>query len=863
MNRFRKKLRALLNRRRLDDDLDDEIRFHLEMAAEAGDAEAARRRFGNATSIRETCRDLWGLGRLETWGQDARYALRTLARNMGFAAVAVAVLALGIGANTSIFTIVKGVFTWDMGIDHPNRLVILNPTDATHSQDFGSSYPDFRDLHGHVKSLSGLAVDTASPVNVSDGSGLPERYFCVRTSVECNPIAGARPLLGRDFTPADEAPGAPRVVLIGHHVWQQRYGGDPDILGRKIRIDEVPAEIIGVMPAGKRFPEETDLWMPLVPAPAIDRRSAANLMMFGRLADGVTMAAARSELDARMRSLAAQDPENHRAAAVNLHPIGEITGAYAMRPVFEMLLVSVGFVLLIACADVANMLLARAAGRAREISIRAAIGAGRARIVRQLLIESTILAIAGGVFGWFVAVAGLRWFDAGTGGITKPVWLHLHMNIAEYLYLLAISVATGLLFGLAPALRLSRVDIHSSLKDGGYGTVSGRRSLRLAGGLVAFETALCLILLTGAGLMIRSAGKLYGTPVGVNAANVLTMRLNLPQAKYRDPAEMASFHRRLRERLGALPGVQQVAVVSNLPLGSWLQFPYHLEGTPVPQRLPRLSAIVASSGYFSAGGVKPRRGRLYTEGDTFDVVVNESLALKMWPGDDPIGKRLQLMRGSGGDQWLTVVGVVPDILQNFHHLLDHEPLLYLPFERAPMRQMFLEARTAVPPSTLARSFRAEVGKLDPDLPLYDVRTLENWIGEQQLTVGLFSGICTVFAAIALVLAAVGLYSVTAHSVSQRMQEFGIRMAMGGNTRHIVGLIFRTSLRPLLWGMLIGMPVALMTGKLLRSQLTGVAPTDSLTYIGAAAVLLLAGVAGCAAPARRAVSADPVAILRSE
>ena len=867
MNRFRKKFRALFHRRRLETDLDDELRFHLEMAGEESNPASARLRFGNTASIREICRDQWSFHRLETWWQDIRYSLRTFARNPAFAAVAVAALALGIGADTAIFTIVKGAMTWNMGMDQPNRVMILNPTDATHSQDFGASYPDFRDLRGRVKSFHDLAVYTFVPVNLSDGNGPPERLNCVRASSGSSRIAPQKPILGRDFTAADELPGAPAVVILGHHVWKQRYGGDPNIIGRKVRINEIPTEIIGVMEPGKRFPEDTDIWVPLIPTPTVDRREARNLLMFGRLADGVSVAAARAELDAIMRSLAAQDPGGNRGLAVNLHLMAELTGAYGMRPFFELLFASVGFVLLIACADVANMLLARAAGRAREISIRIAIGAGRARIIRQLLIESTMLSVAGGVLGWLVALVGLRWFDAGVGTMKKPVWLDLHLDLTAYLYLLAISAGTGVLFGLAPALRLAKIDIQSSLKDGGYGMVSGRRSLRLARGLVAFEMALCVILLASASLMIRSAGKLYGTPIGMNTTNVLSMHINLPEAKYHTRDDEIAFHVRLDERLRALPGVEALGVTSNLPLGNWLQFPYQLEGTPLPQRLPRLSAILASAGYFQAGQVKPRRGRLYTDADYLEgqpsVVVNESFAAKMWPGADAIGKRLRLLVGHDGGQWLTVVGVVPDILQNFHHLLDREPLLYLPFGLSPMRQVFVLARTAVPPSTLTSVFRAEVGRLDENLPIYDVRTLDDWISEQRLTVGLFSGICTVFAAIALVLASIGLYSVTAHSVSQRMQEFGIRMAMGGETRDILGLILRHSLSPLIVGLLIGMPMAMMVGKLLRSMLSGTAPTDYLAYAAAGAVLLLAGVAGCVVPARRAMRVDPVVILRYE
>jgi len=868
MNRFRKKLRALWRRRQLDRDLQDELRFHLEMAAKESTGSDVGRRFGNVTSIGERCRELWTFANVETWWQDVRYAARTFGRNPGFTAVAVVALALGIGADTAMFTIANGAISWDMGLEQADRVVIVSATDAARAQSFGSSYPDFRDLRAHVKSLAGLAAYQFVPVNVSDHSGLPERYYCVRMSSNGNRVARQKPLLGRDFTSADEKPGAAPVVLLGHHVWQQRYGGDPAMVGRTIRVDEVPTEVVGVMPPGRRFPEDTDLWTPLIPTSAIARRDNRSLMVYGRLADGVKLSAAHLELDTLMRQLASQYPETNRGLTAEVLPIVMITGVYAMRPLFAVLFGAVGFVLLIACADVANMLLARAAGRAREISIRVAIGAGKARIIRQLLIESTLLSLAGGVLGWLVAIGGLRWFDAGTGTLVKPPWLHLKLDATAFGYLAAISIATGVLFGMAPALRLAKVDIHGSLKDGEYGTAGGRRSLRLAGSLVAFEMALCVMLLAGAGLMIRSTANLYAAPIGVNTANVLTMRINLPETKYPREEDLVRFHETLAGRLDALPGVETSAVVSNLPLGRWIEFPYQMEGAaPAEDRLPRLGAIVATADYFRVGQVRARRGRLFTDAETTAetplTVVNETFAVKMWPGEDPLGKRLRVVRDGIPQPWLTVVGVVPDILQDFRHPLEHSPLIYLPYAEAPQRVAYLVARTGVPPSTLAQVFRTEVQQVDEGLPVYEVRSLENRIAENRLTTSLFSAICTVFAAVALVLAAIGLYSVTAHSVSQRMQEFGIRLAMGGTSGDILRLVFRQSLRPLVYGLMIGLPLAFGVTRLLRAVLAGVSPGDPVTFLAAGAVLTLAGLAGCAIPARRALQVDPVVVLRCE
>jgi len=868
VRRFRKKLGAFWQRRRLDRDLEDELRFHLEMKAEEGSGPLeARRRFGSPSALKEACREMWTFVTLETWWRDIRYALRTLGRNPGFTTVAVIALALGIGADTAMFTIVNGAFSWNAGLDHVDRVVFVSTTDATHSQEFGASYPDFRDFRTRVKSLTGLAAYSTIPVNVSDGSGLPDRYWCVQMSANGFSAVGLKPMLGRDFAPGDERPGAPPVLMLGHHVWQQRYGADPAILGKTVRVNEVPMTVIGVMPTDRRFPEDTDLWMALVPDAARDKRDNRSLMLFGRLADGVRMASARSEMDTLARQLAAEYPDADKGLTAAVLPVIQITGLYSVRPLLAALFTAVGFVLLIACADVANMLLARGAARAREISIRVAIGAGRARIVRQLLVESVMLSVAGGFFGWLVALAGLRWFDAGTGTIVKPLWLHLSLDRTTFVYLAAISIATGILFGIAPALRLARIDIGSSIKDGGNGAAGGTRGLPLSNALVVLEMALCVVLMAGAGLMIRSMLKLYNTPIGVDSSDVLTMRLNLPKAKYPRPADVVSFHHRLKTQLESLPGVESAAVASNLPRGGWEEFNYELEGAaPIPGRSPRIGAIVSSAGYFRVMRLTALRGRLFTDSDGAAgipvVIVNQSFASRFWPGEDALGKRLRLVRGRVPQPWLTVVGVVPDVLQNFRQLLERDPLIYLPYQQEPQRLVFVVSRTRVPPATLAQAFRREVQGLDENLPAYDVRPLED-VMSQGLSVRLLAAMCSIFALIALVLASVGLYAVMAHSVSRRTQEIGIRMAMGGTARDILQMVFAQGMRPLALGLGIGLVLALGVTRVLRIVLAGVSPFDPVTFLGVVVVLVLAGALGCAIPARRAIRVDPVAALRRD
>ncbi|HXN21142.1 MAG TPA: ABC transporter permease [Candidatus Dormibacteraeota bacterium] len=871
-------LRNLFLSRRAEVDLDEEVHSHLEMLTEenirAGmppkEAQrAARIELGGIEHLKEQVRE----ERIGNWVHsvisDCRYGFRQLRKNPGFTAVAVTALALGIGADTAMYTIVNGLRSWDVGLDNRDQIVVVTATNTTHSRGWGASYPDFRDFRSQTKSLAGLAAYQFAPVNLSDRSGLPERYYCVQMSANGFSVVGQKPLLGRNFITEDERPGAPAVLIIGYHVWRDRYAQDPAIIGKTVHLDEIPRVVIGVMPPGRRFPEETDLWTPLITDAAREKRDNRNLTLFGRLGDDVSLASARAELSAMARRLAQQYPNTNKDITADVRPIIEIYGAYFMRPLFLALFGAVGFVLLIACADVANMLLSRAAERSREISIRVAIGAGRIPIIRQLLLESVVLSIAGGLFGWLVALGGLRWFDSGLGTLEKPVWLHLSLDRSALFYLAAISVGTGILFGLAPALRLARTDVNAALKEGsGYGVVGSKFGLRVSNVLVAFQMALCVVLLAGAGLMIRSAVNLYSAPVGVNTARVLTMRVNLPEAKYAKPESWIAFHEELNKRLKALPGVELASVASHLPLGGWIPFSFEFEGrSKDAAQSPEAGGLVVSNNYFQTMQVQPHRGRLFLDADGVAgppvVVVNESFAAKFWPGEDALGKHTRVMEERLAGPWLTVVGVVPDILQNFRQNLQHDPLIYLPFAKKPQRQIFLVARTGVPSETLADAFRREVQRVDENLAVYDVRTLENRIAESRLTVTLFGAICSIFAGVATMLAAIGLYGVIAHAVSQRRQEIGLRMAIGATRRDIVRLVLAQGIRPLVPGLAIGLLLALTVTRLLRVALVGVSPSDPLTFVGIVFVLMFAAGLGCLIPARRATRVDPMIALRYE
>jgi putative ABC transport system permease protein len=869
MKRFLKRIRALWRRPQLDRDLADELRFHQEMQAEEGtEASTARRSFGNATALQETCRDLWAFTWIETLWQDVRYAARTLAHAPGFTIVAVIALGLGIGANTTIYTVVSSALAFKMGVEHMERLVVVTATDASRRNPFGQSNADYLALRAEVKSIQSLAAYRRVVVNVSDRTGLPELYVCVEISDNSFPVAGVKPVLGRDFTSSDGRPDATPVLILAYRVWQDRYGKDPSILGKTIRVDDVPRTVIGVMPPNLQFPEQADLWMPLLPDLQAGRE-VHNLLLFGRLANGVQLPSARAEMDTIARRLQTKAPDTYKGLIVDVRPFLEIIGIYSVRPVLIAVVFAVGFVLLIACADVANLLLARAAARAREISIRIAIGAGRVRILRQLLVESLLLSSAAGLLGWLVALAGLRWFDVATANPTRPHWIDFSMNLHAFTYLAAISIGAGILFGLAPAFRLAKVDVNSVVKDGGHGAAGSKRGQRLASTLVVFEMVLCIVLLSGAGLTIRSAVNTYTAPTGVNASNVLTMLINLPEAKYPRPSDEVSFYRRLGTKLESLPGVEVVSLASSMPTGFVQYFPYQLENQPAvdPDHRPVTAGLIVGADYFRVMQVRTRRGRVFDESDgisgTSDVIVNESFAAKAWPGADPIGKRLRLIREQTPQGLATVVGVVPDIQQNFQRPVEHAPIVYLPYAADPQRVMVLVARTTVPPKTLGEAFRKEVQSLDENLPVVYVKTLEELIAGSRIDSAVFAVLFSIFAAIALMLASVGLYAVVAHSVSQRTREIGVRMAMGGTARDIVGMIFWQGMRRIVIGLAIGLPLGAALTFALRFLLVGVAPGDPISLAGAALVLILAGLLGCAIPARRAVRVDPMVALRCD
>lgn len=802
--------------------------------------------------------------------EDVRFGLRTLVKNPGFTFVAVIALALGIGVNATVFTITNAVLFKGQPFDENERIFYMATRNSTRdNQTAGVSFPDFRDWRAQAKSFDSLAAFQGARANVADSNGTPEPFPSSRITANLFQVIGQKPLAGRDFTADDEKVGAEPVAILAYGLWERRYGKNPSIVGQTIRVNEVPTTVIGVMPRGFSFPNDAELWTPMTPAPASEKREARNMIVVGRMADGMTLKSARSEMETISLNLEKAYPATNQGIVANVRTFSEQFVGPNLRNLFLAMMGAVFFVLLIACANVANMLLARAVGRSREVSIRIALGAGRWRIIRQLLIESVILSSIGGVLAWAIAVWGAHAFDMAVIPFGKPQWIDFSMDLRVFIYLVAISTLTGVLFGLAPALRLSRLNVNSAIKDGGRGSSTGRRGKYLSAALVVAEMALAVILLAGAGLFIRSFLNIYRASLGVNTSNVMTFRLNLPDAKYAGPGDKISFHERLKSRLESLPGVESVAIATTMPTGGSMNFPYEFEGANPEdaQRRPTLQAVVISPDFFHVWQVRGLQGRLLSEADNASsqpvALVNQHFANKFWPGQDPLGKRLRLYNGNDAEPWLTVVGVMPNIVHNDVTPNQTDPVIYLPFRQKPISGVAVMARTRVPPGTLATAFRKEVQAVDSNMPVFNLWTMEERLERNYWFHRVMSQLFGIFAGVALLLASVGLYAVIADSVSQRTEELGVRMAIGASAGDILRLVFAQGMRPLVIGLLIGLGGAFAMTRVLRTFLVQVSPSDPATLCLSCGVLTMGAVLGCFIPARRAMRVDPVVALRHE
>lgn len=799
-----------------------------------------------------------------SWWGDIRFSVRTLVKNPGFTAVAVAMLALGIGVNAMVFTVASAVlFKGFPKVQANDRLLYISNGGCC------ISYPDFEDIRAQAKSFQGMGITHGIGRALSDGAGFAERVDVTEVSADTFPTAGVNPIAGRQFTAADQNPGAPAVALLNYGFWQRRYAKDPAVIGRTVRLTGVPTTIVGIMPEGFSFPQKAEMWVPLVETAMVENRAQTQTWFaFGRLRDGVSFASAKAETEGIIRRLENEYPVSDQRQHLVVQDFAQFFLGQNSAVIYGSLWGAVAFVLLIVIANLANLLLARAIGMSREISVRIALGAGRWRIMRQLLIESVLLAGAGGFLGWWIAQWGVHTYALAM--YSKSSWLILDYSMDHRVlaYLIAISVGTGLLFGIAPALRLSKLDINEALKDGGRGSTGGARSKRLSAILVAGEMALAVVLLAGAGVMIRSFLKIHNANMGVDTGHVLVGLVSPPASRYPSAEARSAFFDRLRGRIQAIPGVESAVLADSLPAWGTRRLEYELPSdAPAGARgRPKVSTLPISPGYFATLRAAVRAGRDFNEHDDASAppvaIVNGRLANQFWPGQNALGQRIRLFRGNTPGPWLTVVGIASDIVQNDQTHQRVDPVVYVPHRQQPTEDMWVLARTALPPEDLETAFHDAVQALDPDLPMYGpvslVHRLEGYSDNR-----FYGSLLLIFAAIALLLASIGLYTVIAHSVSQRTQEIGVRMAIGATAADIRRLILVQGALPLAAGLAIGLAGSLAVNQLLKAELVNVSPSDPLTFAIAALALIAAALLGCWIPSRRAMRVDPVVALRHD
>ena len=806
--------------------------------------------------------------------QDIRYAARLLVKDRWFTLVAAVALALGIGVNATVFTFVNAVLLRGLPFDHPDRIMWVGTRDVKR-QERALSILDFEDWRDRAKLLDHLVLWQGFAFNVSDPGREPDRFQGAYISWDIFRAIGEQPIHGRDFLPEDDKPGATPVVIIGYSLWQSRYGGDPNVIGKAVTTNGFTPTIIGIMPPDLTFPANNQLWIPLVHMPPGVKpmnRDARQFPAMALLKAGVTRQQAEAELSSIAAALADQFPDTNKDfRTAYLMSFPERQNGGPIRLVFLTLMGAVGFVLLIAIGNVANLLLARAAHRSREISVRVSLGATRWRIVRQLLVESVMLAALSGVLGYGLSVIGVRLFDAATQDVGKPSWIHFTMDFSVFGFLAAVTLGTGILFGLAPALHVSRTNVNDVLKEGGRSGASGVRTRRWTSALIVGELALTLVLLAGAGFMMRSFLNLYGTDIGVDTTPLLTANLSLPDRKYPGPEQRLAFFRQLEERLNAIGAVEAATVANTWPGGGGAGRTFVIEGR-APEagaQLPVTTMISGGPRYFDTIGARVIRGRTLTDTDgvagQHNVLINERFAAQHFAGEDPIGRRIGFTPDAAKPPatWMTVVGIAPNVRQRNTEEFQQDPVLYVSNRFEPPLGIGVLVRSRSTAAALAPLLRAELRAIDPDLSLFQIRTMAENLAQQRWQYTIFGSMFAFFAFIALMLSAVGLYAVTAYSVSQRTQEIGVRMALGAQSSQVLWLFQRRILIQLAIGVVIGLGGAVGVGKLLRSVLVRTGATDLPTLGSIAALLVVVALAAGLWPARRATRLDPVAALRNE
>ncbi|HKQ06511.1 MAG TPA: ABC transporter permease [Blastocatellia bacterium] len=872
--RLKGRLRALLRKNKMERELDEEMRYHLERMVEQNLAQgmtpssarrAALRDFSGFEQAKEECRDARGVRAVEELWQDLRFGTRMLRKQPGFTLVAVLTLALGVGANTVIFSVVNTVLLRPLPYEAADRLVwVWDSNPAIGFPRFPSSGPNFKDWQQQSASFDYMAAFSGWSFNLT-GHGEPERLQGAMASPDFFPMLGIKPVAGRTFLPEEERAGSHRVALISYSLWQRRFGTDPSIISNSITLNGESYTVVGILPDRLRLPYEAEIWTPLALDVLRPGRGSHFINVIARLQSGANIERAQVEMNAIAIRLQQQYPDSNSGWGTELEPLQErIVGN--VKPVLWVLFGAVGFVLLIACANVANLQLARAAARQKEVAIRAALGAGRRRLLRQFLTESILLAVIGGGLGLLLAFWGVRGL-AALNIRDLPRTEEIAIDGRVLIFTLLASLMTGIAFGLASALQGSKVDLNASLKEGSRAVSSSlhhKGTLRL---MSVSEIALAMVLLVGAGLMIKSLLRLSEVKLGFDPENVLTMHVSLPQSGYPERSQQVTFCQELLQRVESLPGVQAAGTVSPLPLtGGESVDEFFIEGwpSPAPNQGFHTNLHLCSPDYFRTMSIPLLRGRCFDERDTAGsqavVIINESFASRFWPDADALGKRIS----SSGPQgpWSVIVGVVGDTR---HQRLDAEAGLemYRPYSQSPIPYVALVVRSESDPSTIASSIKSALLGLDGSLPVYGIRPMPQIISRELAPKRFQMILLGSFASLALTLAAVGIYGVVSYSVSQRTHEIGIRMALGAQRRDVLKLVIGQGMKLAFVGVTVGLMATFALTRLMKSLLFGVSATDAATFTAISFLLMAVALLACCVPALRATRVDQMVALRCE
>jgi putative ABC transport system permease protein len=803
---------------------------------------------------------------LQGLGQDVRFAARGMRRRPGLSVVVVITLALGIGANTAIFSLVHTVLLRPSPYYEPDRLVGIREEETLRGQTWPVRPANFFDWKARSTSFEDVAWSRDGIFNLT-GNGEPESLTGYRFSANMFDVLGVRPAIGRTFLLEEDRPGAPGVVILSHALWVRRFAGDPGVLGRSLTLNGRDHVVVGVMPPTFRHPQRTELWVPIAVSETLKaNRSNAVLRPVARLKPGVSRDAAQRELASLYDTLARAHPDTNNGLTGRVVPFG---GSGDAKPMLLTLFAGVGFVLLIACANVANLLLADASTRRRELAVRTALGASRFRVIRQMLTECVLLSLTAGVLGalvtWWTSGALPQLFPANIANLNLPLVDRVDVGAPVFFFAFALSVVTGLVFGLLPALNTARSDLQGALKDGDR---SGSASYRTHGILVVAEVALSIVLLAGALLMVQSFVRLHRQQFGFAADRVLTARVLLPRYRYADDAKVTAFARGLVSRLQQIPGVEQVGLTNYLPLSGWSAgavFTIEGQPEPAPGTEPAANYLVASADYFGSMGIRVLDGRTFTSHDDQDgarvAIVNQTLAARYWPGDTAVGKRI-LMGPAEHRQSIEIVGVVADVRSaGLEERI--EPELYLPWWQAPDSVIGVALRTTLDPAALGTQVRAAVWSIDRDQPVTYVLPMSDLAAESLAFRRVAMMLAAGFGLLAVALAAIGIYGVLSYSVARRSREIGVRVALGATGGEVARLVIRQAMTLTSMGIAAGLAAALVLMRSLASLLYETRPGEPLTYVLAVAALLAVALIAAWIPARRATSVDPIVALRAE